>query len=282
MTKAIYSYFLLQYYCRSRGKVLGFRSPPAVNPNTTRIHMDIIQVTARQKEHHIIYICNATQLPYVNLAQMERMFPSAPKTSLRRVLKGVPKELSKKAKIKTAGGLQEVPLYPAKVVSRLAIKFDIELAEKMLDAGATVYLYGLAGYEVRATRESIEKQAVLDFCAQLEARRWNLEFTPEFYSHLQRLAKLSAPRSSRVAQLTKELVYDKLPDGLYGRLASYRIEDPHQKLHQFLTENGGLPLLRDHMQMLLVLMRSSTDLKDLRQRINASSYGQYQLRLMVS
>jgi phage regulator Rha-like protein len=125
------------------------------------------------------------------------------------------------------------------------------------------------------------EQAVLDFCAQLEARRWNLEFSPEFYGHLQRLAKLSAPRSSRVAQLTKELVYDKLPKGLYDRLASHRILDPHQKLHQFLTENGGLPAFRDHMQMLLILMRSSSDLDDLRTRINASSYGQYQLRLRV-
>jgi phage regulator Rha-like protein len=132
-----------------------------------------------------------------------------------------------------------------------------------------------------ANQQRSNEQAVLDFCAQLEARRWNLEFTPEYYAHLQRLAKLSAPRSSRVAQLTKELVYDKLPKGLYDRLASYRIKDPQQKLHQFLTENGGLPAFRDHMQMLLILMRSSSDLDDLRTRINASSYGQYQLRLRV-
>jgi phage regulator Rha-like protein len=132
-----------------------------------------------------------------------------------------------------------------------------------------------------ANQKKSNEQAVLDFCAQLEARRWNMEFTPEFYAHLQRLAKLSAPRSSRVAQLTKELVYDKLPAGLYDRLASYRTTDPQQKLHQFLTENGGLPAFRDHMQMLLILMRSSSDLDDLRARINASTYGQYQLRLCV-
>jgi phage regulator Rha-like protein len=132
-----------------------------------------------------------------------------------------------------------------------------------------------------ANQKKSNEQAVLDFCAQLEARRWNMEFTPEFYAHIQRLAKLSAPRSSRVAQLTKELVYDKLPTGLYDRLASYRTTDPQQKLHQFLTENGGLPAFRDHMQMLLILMRSSSDLDDLRARINASTYGQYQLRLCV-
>jgi phage antirepressor YoqD-like protein len=63
-------------------------------------------------------------------------------------LQGVQLSEIKTAQVHTLGGLQGVQLYPASVILELAFEFDIALAKLMGEAGAKVYLYGLAGYRV--------------------------------------------------------------------------------------------------------------------------------------
>lgn len=107
-----------------------------------------IQVTTHDRGDHRIFVCNKTNQPYANLAELEKIFPAVPKTTMHRRLKGVPLLLLKVAKIDTDGGLQGVPLYPAQVILDLAFEFDLALAKAIGTAGATLYLYGLGGYKV--------------------------------------------------------------------------------------------------------------------------------------
>jgi hypothetical protein len=110
---------------------------------------NLIQVSAQSQSNHVVYICNITKQPYVNLAQLQIIFPNVPLTTVRRRLELVPLSVVKNAEILTSNGVKLVPLFPASVVSDLAFEFDLPLAKLMGSAGATVYLYGLAGYQVK-------------------------------------------------------------------------------------------------------------------------------------
>jgi hypothetical protein len=121
----------------------------------------LIKVTPQQKDDHVIYICDETKQPYFNLAQALIIFPNVSKTTLFRRLEGVSNSDVKIAEIPTNGGLQVVPLFPAPVLLDLAFEFDLPLAKLMGQAGATVYLYGIAGYKVQVVEEPKPSARVL-------------------------------------------------------------------------------------------------------------------------
>ena len=121
-----------------------------------KIMSNLIQVTPQQQDTHIIYVCNETNAPYANLAQLERMFPNVDSRTLRRRLDDAARELIKKAVIRSHTREYEVAVYPASVVSDLAFEFDLPLAKAMARAGAAVYMYGLAGYEIKPTPKTVE------------------------------------------------------------------------------------------------------------------------------
>jgi hypothetical protein len=110
-----------------------------------------IQVTTQAQGNHVVYICNTTRQPYVNLAQLQIIFPNVSSGTLRNRLGLVQLSVVKNAEIRTSNGVKLVQLFPASVVSDLAFEFDLALAKLMGSAGATVYLYGLAGYQVKPT-----------------------------------------------------------------------------------------------------------------------------------
>ena len=86
------------------------------------------------------------------------------KSTISRRLKGVASEELKNSEMLTPGGLQGVVLIPAKLVFKWAIKDNPELAEKMGDAGATVFIHQLAGYKVSSTAvEPPKPQTMLEW-----------------------------------------------------------------------------------------------------------------------
>jgi hypothetical protein len=100
--------------------------------------MSTISVTPVQQNNHIIYIDNATNAPYFNLAQAEIIFPNVESRTLRRRLQLVAKSEVKNARIPTTNGIKLVALYDVEVLANLAFEFDLALAKLMLKAGATV------------------------------------------------------------------------------------------------------------------------------------------------
>ena len=64
--------------------------------------------------------------------------------------KGVRSESIKTAQIQTPGGLQGVRLIPESVISDWVVSDNPDLARQMLKVGVRIFLYGVAGYEVKA------------------------------------------------------------------------------------------------------------------------------------
>lgn len=70
-------------------------------------------------------------------------------TIVRRVQKLGASDQVKTAEIDTPGGLQGGALIPESLIRKWIIKDNPDLAEQMMAAGVRVYLYGVAGYEVK-------------------------------------------------------------------------------------------------------------------------------------
>jgi phage antirepressor YoqD-like protein len=88
------------------------------------------------------------------------------------------------AQIQTPAGLRSADLLPAFVVFKLAQKYHPQLADRMGEAGANVYLLGLAGYKVQVEQPDLptdelgwmelavaKKKEALSLAAQIEADR---------------------------------------------------------------------------------------------------------------
>lgn len=123
---------------------------------------NLIQVTSVQStiSDNLVYVCNETKLPYVNLAQLRIMFPNVSVGTLHNRLKGVQLSEVKTAEVPTPGGIQGVQLYSHNTVFKLSLEFDLALAELMGQAGAVVFLYGLAGYQVQVVEPEKPKTAL--------------------------------------------------------------------------------------------------------------------------
>lgn len=97
-----------------------------------------------------------TGLAYASERAIIRML-GAPRATVQRHLNSGSYEGVINAKIQTPGGLQGGSLFPALVVFKLALKFNLELAEAMGAAGANVYMLGIAGHQTVVQPEPIDK-----------------------------------------------------------------------------------------------------------------------------
>ncbi len=119
-----------------------------------------------------LIVDTSTGKAYASISATARMLETNKGTISDAIAKGVGDCTVVNAEIQTAGGLQGVRLVPAFVVYKLAQKYHPLLADRMGEAGANVYMLGLAGYKV-----AIESPKVPQTYAEalLEAGRLQLE-----------------------------------------------------------------------------------------------------------
>jgi hypothetical protein len=89
-----------------------------------------------------------TGLAYASISATARML-GIDRSNLKRVLKGGSNFTVLDAEVSTAGGIQGCSLLSASVVFSLAIDINPDLAKKMGDAGANLYMLKLAGYTTK-------------------------------------------------------------------------------------------------------------------------------------
>lgn len=97
---------------------------------------------------------------------------------------------------------------------------------------------------------------------------WERRFHPDYYAAIFALFGWNytgQPRKpSVVGQITARWVYESVfPSGIMAELRERRGDD---KLHQWLTVEGGLPLLEKQINAVTMIARSSTDLADFNNR----------------
>jgi hypothetical protein len=120
----------------------------------------------------------------------------------------------------------------------------------------------VTGYQ--AVRPQQALQAYLEKIIRKELAAWAKKFPDEFYENIYKLKGwpwpgMSKNRYSVVAQYTTNLVYERIAPGLLEELL--RKSPPNEKgrrpnkLHQWLTEEVGNPLLAQHMHSLIMFQR---------------------------
>jgi hypothetical protein len=120
----------------------------------------------------------------------------------------------------------------------------------------------VTGYQ--AVRPQQALQAYLVKLIRKELAAWAKKFPDEFYENIYKLKGWPWPgmgknRYSVVAQYTTNLVYERIAPGLLEELL--RKSPPNEKgrrpnkLHQWLTEDVGNPLLAQHMHSLVMFQR---------------------------
>lgn len=133
-------------------------------------------------------------------------------------------------------------------------------------AFAKVGIIGLVdeatGYQGFRPRDAL--QAYLEKLISKELAAWAKKFPDEFYENIYKLHKWPWPgmkknRYSVVGSYTRDLVYQRLAPGVLEELEKLSPKDEagnrKHKLHQWLTEDVGNPLLSQHLHSLIMFQR---------------------------
>lgn len=161
-----------------------------------------------------------------------------------------------------------------------ALKTEQELryalaADMLIRAFAKVGIIALVdeatGYQAeRIRKDKTALQRILAAYISPELLPWAQRFPPEFYEQLFRLRgwqykPISVKKPRYVGKLTSQIVYEKLPPGILDELRAKNPTDESgrrkHKHHQFLTDDIGVPHLKDHLLQVIPLMRASPNWK---------------------
>lgn len=139
-------------------------------------------------------------------------------------------------------------------------------AEVLRNALAHVGIIALVdeatGYQELRPRDAL--QAYLEMLVRKELATWAKKFPDEFYENIYKLKGWPWPgmrknRFSVVARYTRDLVYERLAPGLLQELENksprYETGNRKNKLHQWLTDDIGDPMLAQHLHSLVMFQR---------------------------
>lgn len=118
------------------------------------------------------------------------------------------------------------------------------------------------GYQAIRPRDAL--QAYLQSIISKELAAWTKKFPDEFYENIYKLKGWVWPgmkknRFSIVAHYTRDLVYERIAPGLLEELEKKSPKDEtgnrENKLHQWLTNDIGDPMLSQHLHSLIMFQR---------------------------
>lgn len=148
--------------------------------------------------------------------------------------------------------------------SHIATKAEI-LVRGFARVGIIALVDEATGYQEIRARKALEK--IFDKFLAKELGKWAKRFPDDFYKEMFRLrgwqyVPFSVKKPSVVGHYTNDLVYARLAPGIVDELKRLNPKTPKgyrkNKHHQWLTEDIGHALLREHLAAVLALMRAST------------------------
>jgi hypothetical protein len=142
-----------------------------------------------------------------------------------------------------------------------AMKAEIML-RSLAHVGIVALIDEATGYQAIRPQQAL--QAFLEKIIAKELAAWAKKFPDEFYENIYKLKAWQWPgmqknRYSIVAHYTRDLVYERIAPGLLEELEkksplNEKKQRPN-KLHQWLTEDVGNPLLAQHLHSLIMFQR---------------------------
>lgn len=127
-------------------------------------------------------------------------------------------------------------------------------------------------------REKKALQAILDKFLKDEARAWSKTFPDEFWQKLVKIkgydSYYALKRPAFVGHWVNDIVYSRLAPGIKDKLRELNPRgasgNRKKKHHQHLTEEHGLPELKDHLKKVMILMDASASKKEFERLLNRS------------
>ncbi len=145
-------------------------------------------------------------------------------------------------------------------------KHIAEMADILMRGLAHVGIVALVdeatGYQAIRPQDALQKY--LEMIVRKELASWAKKFPDEFYENIYKLKNWPWPgmkknRFSVVARYTTDLVYERIAPGLLEELKKKSPKDESgnrkNKLHQWLTEDIGNPMLAQHLHSLVMFQR---------------------------
>lgn len=142
----------------------------------------------------------------------------------------------------------------------------VEQARILKNALATVGIIALVdeatGYQKIRPQDAL--QQYLELLVRKELAAWAKKFPDEFYENIYKLRGwpwpgMSKNRFSVVAHYTRDLIYERIAPGLLEELERKSPKNDKgvrpNKLHQWLTDDIGHPMLAQHMHTILMFQR---------------------------
>ncbi len=138
-------------------------------------------------------------------------------------------------------------------------------AEILLRSLAKVGIIALVdeatGYDKAKQRTKDELQKILNKLLLSEASQWVKTFDDTFFEDLYKMHKWTWRSANKhpqiVGSLINDIVYARLAPGVLTKLKELNPKDEHgnrkKKHHQFLTEDIGVPELKQHLEKIRVL-----------------------------
>jgi hypothetical protein len=141
-------------------------------------------------------------------------------------------------------------------------------------------IHRATGWKPVEKRERLTADDICEILCLPAPSDWQRRFPVEYYEHLERLTGLTCEGPKRPAifgQLTKELIYDYLPSGVYEQIKKCKEETGSlAKHHQFLSEDGLLALQKIQ-EKVLTFMEGSTTIEEVKIAMDRAMTGKYQL-----
>ena len=155
-----------------------------------------------------------------------------------------------------------------------------QFAENLVRGFARVGIAALVdeatGYQKIREKDALQK--ILDRFLKDEARTWSKTFPDEFWQKLVKVKGYNSyyamKRPAFVGHWVNDIVYSRLAPGIKDKLKEINPRLPsgerRKKHHQHLTEDYGLPELKDHLKKVMVLMDASSNKKEFERLLNKS------------
>ncbi len=143
----------------------------------------------------------------------------------------------------------------------IADKAEI-VVRALAEIGIVALVDEATGYQEVRPKDALQRY--LEMILRKELAAWAKKFPDEFYENIYKLKGWIWPgmgknRYSVVAHYTRDLIYDRLAPGLLKELESRSPKNEKgarpNKLHQWLTDDIGNPLLAQHMHSILMFQR---------------------------
>lgn len=145
--------------------------------------------------------------------------------------------------------------------------------------GITALIDEATGYQEIRDRHAL--QEILNRYIKDEWAKWSRRFQPEFYKELFRLKGIPFPpnegtkKPAYVGHWTNDIVYKRLAPGVLQKLREVNPKTSKsgraRKHHQHLTDEVGIPELKEHLSNVTFLMRTCRSWNDFERRLDEAS-----------